>query len=184
MGFLPPADPGCGFVDAKAPEIGLWVADDCRGRGLRRSLLNELVEEADGCGIGQLSLSVEKENFARRLYEPWDSLMFLGGKPTASWCWTWDPTVDVAYVITCAYCMTAIPATTARANLYRLIDQVNEESEPLTITGQRGNAVLVGEGDWRAIQETLFIESIPGMTASIREAREESIEAGSDELPW
>lgn len=80
--------------------------------------------------------------------------------------------------------MTSIPATTARANLYRLIDQVNEESEPLTITGQRGNAVLVGEEDWRAIQETLYLESVPGLAASIHEAHEEGVEAGSDELPW
>ncbi|GAA1378032.1 type II toxin-antitoxin system Phd/YefM family antitoxin [Luteococcus sanguinis] len=80
--------------------------------------------------------------------------------------------------------MPAVPATTARANLYRLIDQVNEESEPLTITGQRGNAVLVGEDDWRAIQETIYLESVPGMAASIREARAEGIEAGSEELDW
>lgn len=80
--------------------------------------------------------------------------------------------------------MIAISATNARANLYRLIDQVNEESEPLTITGQRGNAVLIGEGDWRAIQETLYLASIPRMTASIREAREEGLEAGSDEFAW
>lgn len=80
--------------------------------------------------------------------------------------------------------MTAISATTARANLYRLIDQVNEEAEPLTITGQRGNAVLVAEDDWRAIQETLLLAAIPGMTKSIREARAEGVEAGSDELPW
>lgn len=38
--------------------------------------------------------------------------------------------------------MTIVSATTARANLYRLLDQVNDESEPLTITGQRGHAVL------------------------------------------
>lgn len=67
-------------------------------------------------------------------------------------------------------------------NLYRLIDQVNEESEPLTITAQRGNAVLVGEGDWRAIQETLFLEAVPGLAASIRAARAEGPEAGSTEL--
>lgn len=72
----------------------------------------------------------------------------------------------------------------ARANLYRLIDQVNEESEPLTITGQRGNAVLIGEDDWRAIQETLFLESVPGMSESIRAARAEGIQAGSTELDW
>lgn len=80
--------------------------------------------------------------------------------------------------------MTAISATSARANLYRLIDQVNEESQPLTITGQRGNAVLIGEDDWRAIQETVYLESIPGLSESIRRARAEGLEAGSTELDW
>ncbi|MDO5698290.1 MAG: type II toxin-antitoxin system Phd/YefM family antitoxin [Dermatophilus congolensis] len=80
--------------------------------------------------------------------------------------------------------MTAVSATSARANLYRLIDQVNEESEPLTITGQRGNAVLVGEDDWRAIQETLFLDAVPGLVESIRVARSEGVEAGSTELDW
>lgn len=80
--------------------------------------------------------------------------------------------------------MTAVSATSARANLYRLIDQVNEESEPLTITGQRGNAVLIGEDDWRAIQESLFLASVPGFTESIRQARTEGIEAGSETLKW
>lgn len=80
--------------------------------------------------------------------------------------------------------MSALPATAARANLYRLIDQVNEESEPVTITGQRGNAVLIGEDDWRAIQETIHLESVPGLAASIHAARTEGLEAGSDELQW
>jgi prevent-host-death family protein len=80
--------------------------------------------------------------------------------------------------------MTAVSATTARSNLYRLIDQVNEESAPLTITGQRGNAVLIGEADWLAIQETLFLQSVPGVADSIRAARDEGIEAGSTELNW
>jgi prevent-host-death family protein len=80
--------------------------------------------------------------------------------------------------------MTAVSATTARAKLYRLIDQVNEESEPLTITGQRGNAVLVGEDDWRAIQETLFLANVPGFAESIRQARAEDLDEGSEELDW
>ena len=80
--------------------------------------------------------------------------------------------------------MTAVSATSARANLYRLIDQVNDESEPLTITGQRGNAVLIGEEDWHAIQETLFLASVPGLSESIRQARVEGIDAGSSELDW
>lgn len=80
--------------------------------------------------------------------------------------------------------MTAMSATTARANLYKLIDQVNEDSQPLIITGQRGNAVLISEADWQAIQETLHLESVPGLAESIREARAEGIEAGSTELDW
>ena len=86
--------------------------------------------------------------------------------------------------MTYAYGVSTIPVTTARSQLYRLIDQVNEDSEPLVITGQRGNAVLVGEEDWRAIQETLYLESVPGMMDSIRNARHEGIEAGSEELDW
>lgn len=80
--------------------------------------------------------------------------------------------------------MTAVSATTARANLYRLIDQVNEDSQPLTITGQRGNAVLIGEDDWQAIQETLFLQAVPGFVESIREARTAGVEAASDDLDW
>ena len=80
--------------------------------------------------------------------------------------------------------MSAVSATSARSNLYRLIDQVNDESQPLTITGQRGNAVLIGEADWQAIQETLFLESVPGFAESIRQARAEGIEAASTQLDW
>ena len=80
--------------------------------------------------------------------------------------------------------MTAVSATSARSNLYRLIDQVNEESRPVTITGQRGNAVLIGEADWQAIQETLFLESVPGFAESVRQARAEGIEAASTDLDW
>jgi len=92
--------------------------------------------------------------------------------------------LEGAYVMTYACCVSTIPVTTARSQLYRLIDQVNEDSEPLVITGQRGNAVLVGEEDWRAIQETLYLESVPGIMDSIRNARREGIEAGSEELDW
>ena len=80
--------------------------------------------------------------------------------------------------------MTAVSATVARASLYRLIDQVNADAEPLTITGQRGNAVLIGEADWRAIQETLYLTSIPGLADSIRQARAEGVGAGATELDW
>jgi antitoxin YefM len=60
-----------------------------------------------------------------------------------------------------------ISATEARKRLYALIDEVGESHEPLQITGKRGNAVLLSEADWNAIQETLHLVSIPGMRESI-----------------
>ena len=72
--------------------------------------------------------------------------------------------------------MTAISITKARANLYQTVSDVNEYSQPITITNNRGkNAVLISEDDWLAIQETLYLNSIPGMTQSILESREEDI---------
>lgn len=80
--------------------------------------------------------------------------------------------------------MASVFVPSAQANLYRLIDQVNRGSEPLTIMGPRGNAVLVGEDDWRGIQETLFLEALSGMSESIRHARADGVEAGSTQLDW
>ncbi|MDO5672558.1 MAG: type II toxin-antitoxin system prevent-host-death family antitoxin [Actinomycetaceae bacterium] len=79
---------------------------------------------------------------------------------------------------------TTMTATSARSNLYRLIDQVNTESKPLTITGQRGNAVLISEDDWLAIQETLALAAVPGLVESINQARQEGIEQASETLEW
>ena len=73
--------------------------------------------------------------------------------------------------------MTSISITKARANLYQTVADVNEFSRPITITNNRGkNAVLISEDDWNAIQETLYLNSIPGMAESIVEAGKESLE--------
>lgn len=73
--------------------------------------------------------------------------------------------------------MTAINATSARKNLYQLIQDVNTNSTPITITNSRGkNAVLLSEDDWNAIQETVYLNSIPGMVDSILFANGESLE--------
>ncbi|HEX4480044.1 MAG TPA: type II toxin-antitoxin system Phd/YefM family antitoxin [Rudaea sp.] len=65
--------------------------------------------------------------------------------------------------------MVDFTATDARANLYRLLDEAAENHEPVHITGPRNNAVLVSEEDWNAIQETLYLLSVPGMRESIRD---------------
>jgi prevent-host-death family protein len=78
--------------------------------------------------------------------------------------------------------MKMITVTAARSDLYSLIDSTNETHEPALITGKRGNAVLVSEADWRSIQETLHLVSIPGMRDSIREGLAEPLENCSQEI--
>ncbi len=64
--------------------------------------------------------------------------------------------------------MVSMTATKARRRLYALLKTVADSHEPIQIAGKRHSAVLVLESDWRAIQETLYLLSIPGMRASIR----------------
>jgi prevent-host-death family protein len=80
--------------------------------------------------------------------------------------------------------MTAITASEARANLYRLIDEAAASHQPLLISGKRNKAVLISEEDWQAIQETLFLLSVPGMRESIREGMETSAEECVEDLDW
>lgn len=80
--------------------------------------------------------------------------------------------------------MTSITATEARKSLYRLVDEVQESHEPVQITGKRGSAVLVSEDDWRAVQETLYLVSIPGMRDSILEGMATPVAELEDELDW
>jgi prevent-host-death family protein len=80
--------------------------------------------------------------------------------------------------------MTILNASDARANLYRLIDQTNESHEPVIIAGKRKSAVLVSEDDWKSIQETLFLTSIPGMRESVIEGMNEPLDESDKELIW
>ena len=80
--------------------------------------------------------------------------------------------------------MTTVTATKARNNLYSLIDEANESHIPIQITGKRGNAILVSEDDWKAISETIYLSTIPGMVESIKEGMDEAIEDCSDTLEW
>lgn len=78
--------------------------------------------------------------------------------------------------------MTAITATKARENIYQLIQEVNANCTPVTITNNKGkNAVLIGEDDWKAIEETLYLMSIPGMAESIIDGGNTSIDDCLDE---
>ena len=80
--------------------------------------------------------------------------------------------------------MTTLTATEARKNLYSLLDDVAESHSPLQIAGKRHSAVLVSEDDWRAIQETLYLASIPGMKESIIKGLKAPVAKCAKELNW
>ncbi len=78
--------------------------------------------------------------------------------------------------------MDTISATKARSQLYTLVDDASHE--PMLITGKRNNAVLISQEDWNAIQETLFLLSIPGMRESIRKGMATPVGKCASELRW
>jgi antitoxin YefM len=80
--------------------------------------------------------------------------------------------------------MATLNATEARANLYKLIDETAVNHEPVIITGKRGNAVLLAEDDWNAINETLYLLSVPGMRESIIDGMQEALDDCANELDW
>lgn len=80
--------------------------------------------------------------------------------------------------------MRSISASKARTNLYKLLVEAANSHEPIQITGKHGNAILISEEDWRSIEETLHLTSIPGMKESIVEGMKESVEDCTEELDW
>ena len=80
--------------------------------------------------------------------------------------------------------MTTLTVSQARIRLYQLLDQTSDLHEPVQITGRRHTAVLVSEEDWRAIQETLHLLSIPGMRESIRQGLKTPIKRCRATLAW
>jgi antitoxin YefM len=64
--------------------------------------------------------------------------------------------------------MSDLPISEAQPQLQQLIDQVVQSHKPILIRGEHSNAILLAEEDWSAIQETLYLLSIPGMRESIK----------------
>jgi prevent-host-death family protein len=91
---------------------------------------------------------------------------------------------DVRFYVRSLVVMPSVSATEARRRLYALIDEVGQSHEAVQITGKRGNAVLLSEDDWRAIQETLHLVSIPGMRESILEGMAVDVSELSSNPGW
>ena len=80
--------------------------------------------------------------------------------------------------------MTTLNVTEVRANLYKLIDDTSVNHEPVVITSEHGNTVLLAEDDWNVINETLHLLSSPEMRESILESMQEIIDKSATELNW
>ena len=78
--------------------------------------------------------------------------------------------------------MKTINVTNARANLYKLLEETSKSHEPVQITGKRTNGILLSEEDWRSIQETLYLISIPGMRESIIEGMNTPVDECLEEI--
>lgn len=80
--------------------------------------------------------------------------------------------------------MTTLTATKARARLFKLMDETASSHNPVQITGKRTNAVLISEEDWRAIQETLYLLSIPKMRETIQKGMKTPVGKCAKTLKW
>ncbi len=80
--------------------------------------------------------------------------------------------------------MTTLTTTEASKRLDEVLDHLAESHEAVQITGERHSGVLVSEDGWRAIQETLYLTSIPCMKESIVEGLRTPVEQCVKELDW
>lgn len=80
--------------------------------------------------------------------------------------------------------MNSLDVSEARDKLFRLIDETSRDHEPVLITGPSSNAVLIGEEDWNAIQETVHLLSVPGMRESVLKGLATPPEECEDEPGW
>ncbi|GAB4243170.1 MAG: type II toxin-antitoxin system Phd/YefM family antitoxin [Ekhidna sp.] len=80
--------------------------------------------------------------------------------------------------------MKSFTVTDLRKNIYKIVEETSETNEPVHIYGKKGNAVMVSEEDWKAIQETLYLHQIPGMAKSIIEGMNTPLSETSEDLDW
>ncbi len=80
--------------------------------------------------------------------------------------------------------MRTMRVSEARDALYKLVDDAVQTHEPIMITGKRGNAVMIGEDEWRAVEETLYLLSVPGMRESIVQGMKTPLEKCHKTVKW
>ncbi|MDT8287978.1 MAG: type II toxin-antitoxin system Phd/YefM family antitoxin [Elusimicrobiales bacterium] len=80
--------------------------------------------------------------------------------------------------------MTTLTTSQARAQLFHLVDAALASHHPVQIKGRRASAVLVSAEDWEAIQETLYLLSVPGMRDSLVKNMKAPLSKCAKKLSW
>lgn len=86
----------------------------------------------------------------------------------------------IAYVVD----MRTITAEDAAVNLEQIIAGFSGVDDPIVIVGKRKNAVLISEDTWISVQETLYLQSIPGMVESVQNGQKAGLKEASTEPTW
>ncbi|RXJ69333.1 prevent-host-death family protein [Halarcobacter ebronensis] len=71
-----------------------------------------------------------------------------------------------------------------RKDIYNVMDETAQTHEPILITGKRNNVVMLSQEDWNAIEETLYLNSIPNMASSIQESMIADDSEFSEDIEW
>lgn len=64
------------------------------------------------------------------------------------------------------------------------MDEIAQTHEPILITGKRNNVIMLSQEDWNAIEETLYLNSIPNMASSIQESMKAKDSEFSKNIEW
>ncbi|MDD5156574.1 type II toxin-antitoxin system Phd/YefM family antitoxin [Sulfurimonas sp.] len=75
-------------------------------------------------------------------------------------------------------------ASEVRANIYNVMDETAQSHEPVLITGKRNNVVMLSLEDWNAIEETLYLNSIPNLASSIQDSMKSDDSEFSEDIEW
>ena len=71
-----------------------------------------------------------------------------------------------------------------RADIYNVMDETAQTHEPILITEKRNNVVMLSQEDWNAIEETLYLNSIPNMVSSIQSEMNAPDSEFSETVEW
>ncbi len=71
-----------------------------------------------------------------------------------------------------------------RKDIYNVMDETAQSHEPVLITGKRNNVVMLSQEDWNAIEETLYLNSIPNMASSIQESMSADDSEFTEDIEW